>query len=86
MRKLEHGLGKVRADKDSYRVSNTHAGFSGSKHYVSIVDAVTTYRNGGFAGIRISCFGPFNMIDVDNCVDYGVLDAKGQDIVDTFES
>lgn len=41
------------------------------------------FSKGGYAGIGIGCFEPLRLVDVDDCIVNGKLDARGQDIVDT---
>lgn len=84
--KLELKPGKENPDKILYRINGLRADATNPMHFSSFEDAVTTYRNGGYAGIGIGCFAPIKFCDVDDCIVNGRLDYRGQDIVDTLNS
>lgn len=44
------------------------------------------FAKGGYASICVGCFEPLSLRDVDDYIVNGKLDAKGWDIVDTFDS
>lgn len=84
--KLEMILGKEKPDKIPYRTNGKRADATNQQHYSSFEETVDAFSKGVYAGIGIGCFEPLRLVDVDDCVTEGTLDAKGQDIVDTLDS
>ena len=84
--KLEMKSGKAKPDKIPYRINGKRADATNPQHYSSFDEVVNAYAKGGYAGIGIGCFEPLRLVDVDDCVVNGMLDAGGQDIVDTLDS
>lgn len=77
---------KVKPDKIPYRINGKRADTTNPQHYSSFEDTVEAFAKGGYAGIGIECFEPLRLVDVDDCIVNGKLDARGQDIVDTLDS
>ena len=77
---------KTKPDKIPYRINGKRADATNSQHYSSFDETVDAFAKGGYAGIGIGCFEPLRLVDVDDCVVKGKLDARGQDIVDTLDS
>lgn len=75
--------GKNKPDKIPYRINGKRAGATNPQHYSSFEETVEAFSKGGYAGIGIGCFEPLRLVDVDDCIVNGKLDARGRDIVDT---
>ena len=84
--KLVMKPGKTKPDKIPYQLNGKRADATNPQHYSSFEETVDVFADGGYAGIGIGCFEPLRLVDVDNCVVNGTLDARGQDIVDTLDS
>ena len=84
--KLEVNLGKSKPDKIPYRINGKRADVTNPQHYSSFEETVDAFNKGGYAGIGIGCFEPFMLIDVDDCVINGKLNARSKDIADTLDS
>lgn len=84
--KLVMKPGKNKPDKIPYRINGKRADATNPQHYSSFEETVEAFSKGGYAGIGIGCFEPLRLVDVDDCIVNGKLDARGQDIVDTLDS
>ena len=84
--KLVMKPGKNKPDKIPYRINGKRADATNPQHYSSFEETVEAFAKGGNAGIGIGCFEPLRLVDVDDCIVNGKLDARGQDIVDTLDS
>lgn len=78
--------GKTKPDKIPYRINGKRADATNPQHYSSFEETVKAFAGGGYAGIGIGCFEPLRLVDVDDCVVNGKLDARGQNIIDTLDS
>ena len=83
--KLEMKSGKSKPDKIPYQLNGKRADATNPQHYSSFDETVEVFAKGGYAGIGVGCFEPLRLVDVDDCVD-GMLDERGQDIMDTLDS
>lgn len=84
--KLEMKSGKSKPDKIPYRNNGKRVDATTPQHYSSFDEVIDEYTKGGYAGISVECFEPLRLVDVDDCVSDGILDARGQDIMDTLDS
>lgn len=84
--KLEMKPGKAKPDKIPYRINRKRADATNPQHYSTFEETVEVFAKGGYAGIGIGCFEPLRFVDVDDCVANGMLDERGQDIMDTLDS
>lgn len=84
--KLVMKPGKKKPDKIPYQLNGKRADATNPQHYSSFEETVEAFAKGGYAGIGVGCFEPLRLVDVDDCVVYGKLDTRGQDIVDTLDS
>lgn len=82
--KLVMKPGKTKPDKIPYQLNGKRADATNPQQYSSFDETVEAFDKGGYAGI--GCFEPLRLVDVDDCVVNGKLDARGQDIVDTLDS
>lgn len=70
--------------KIPYQLNGKRADATNPQHYSFFEETVDAFAKGGYAGI--GCFEPIRLVDVDDCIVNGKLDARGQDIVDTLDS
>ena len=84
--KLVMKPGKTKPDKIPYQLNGKRADATNPQHYSSFEETVEAFAKGGYTGIGVGCFEPLRLVDVDDCVVYGKLDTRGQDIVDTLDS
>lgn len=84
--KLVMKPGKTKPDKIPYRIDGKRADATNPQHYSSFEKTVEAFAEGGYACIGIGCFETLRLVDVDECVANGKLDARDQDIVDTLDS
>lgn len=84
--KLERKQGKSKPDKIPYQLNGKRANATNPKHYADFDEVVAVYNKGGYAGIGIGCFEPLRLVDVDDCVNDGKLDDRGNDIINTLDS
>ena len=78
--------GKIKPDKIPYQLNGKRVDATNPQHYSSFEETVEAFAKDGYAGIGVGCFDPLRLVDVDDCVVYGKLDTRGQDIVDTLDS
>ena len=84
--KLEMKSGKAKPDKIPYRINRKRADATNPQHYSAFDETVNLFAKGGYAGVGVGCFEPLRLVDVDDCVVDGMLDERGQDIMDTLDS
>lgn len=84
--KLVMKPGKTKPDKIPNRINEKRAAATNPQPYSTSEETVDAFAKGGYAGIGIGCFEPIRLVDVDECIVNGKLDARGQDIVDTLDS
>lgn len=84
--KLVMKPGKTKPDKIPYQLNEKRPDATNPQHYSSFEEIVEVFAKGGYAGIGIGCFEPLKLVDVDDCIVSGKLDAGSQDIVDTLDS
>ena len=76
----------MKPGKIPYQINGKRADATNPQHYSSFEETVEIFAKGGYAGICIGYFEPLRLVDVDECIVNGKLDARGQDIVDTIDS
>lgn len=86
LQKLAMKPGKTKLDKIPYQLNGKRADDTNPQHYSSFDETVQAFAKGGYAGIGIGCFEPLRLVDVDDCIVNGKLDARGQGIVNTLDS
>lgn len=84
--KLEMKSGKRKLDNIPYRINGKRADATNPQHYSTFEETVNEFSKGGYAGVGVGCFEPLRLVDVDDCVVDGILDERGQDIMDTLDS
>lgn len=84
--KLEMKSDKNKSDKIPYRINGKRADAINPQHYSSFDETVKVFAKGGYAGVGAGCFEPLRLVDVDDCVVDGMLNERGQNIMDTIDS
>lgn len=84
--KLEMKSGKRKPDKIPYRINGKRADATNPQHYSTFEETVNEFSKGGYAGVGVGCFEPLRLVDVDDCVVDGMIDERGQDIMDNLDS
>lgn len=84
--KLVMKPGNTKPDKIPYQLNGKRADANNSQLYSSFDETMEIFAKVDYAGIGIDCFEPLRLVDVDDCIDNGKLDARGQDIVNSLDS
>ena len=84
--KLVMKPGKTKPDKIPYQLNGKRADATNPQHYSSFYETMEIFAKGGYTGIGIGYFEPLRIVNVDNFIDNGKLDARGLDIVNSLDS
>lgn len=73
-------------DKIPYQVNGIKASSANPAHFTDFESALAAYNIGAYDGLGLGIFAPIVANDTDDCVVNGVIDERGQDIVNVLDT
>lgn len=72
--------------KVPYRTDGRRVDSTNPLNFAPFTEITAVYAKGGYDGIGMMVYGGLSAVDIDNCVENGILTEMAKDIVDTLDS